>query len=509
MTGWWVMSEPMRYRYTAWMGTDRRAGAAINLREPGRQRARWSLAREFMLASLFVLLASGLVMGMWEGRQIEQSALRDNAAVSSLFVDSIVSPSLQSLAAQDRLADADTGGLDRLLNTGPLRAQVVALKIWSPGGEILYSPNRDLIGRRFPVDDDLRRALDGAVTAQLGDLLEPENEYERQHWARLMSVYVPVRADGDARVIAVTEFYQLPDRLEREIRSAQIRSWAVVAALTAATYLLLAGIVGRGSATIGRQRRALDTRVATLQRLLAENALLGERVRQAGIRTTTLNERALRRISADLHDGPGQVLALALMRMAEQPNERHNGVFSADDHAVVQGAVRAALADIRAISSGLLLPELDGLSVRAVVERAVRDHTRRSGTAVALTLGDLPERAPPAVVIVLFRTLQEALSNATRHGKGVAVDVAAWQEAGRLCLRVADRGPGVSSMAGRDDGGHHLGLAGMRERAQLLGGDFTFTSAPGAGAVVEARWPLAEPEDPWESSTTPEATVSR
>lgn len=487
------------------MGTNGYA-PTTDQREPGAPRARWSLAREFMLASLLVLIASGIVMGFWVGQQIERSALSDNAAISSLFVDSIVSPNLQALAGRERLDEAEIGALDRLLNTGPLREGIVALKIWSPAGEVLYSPNRALIGRRYPIDDDLERALDGAVAARISDLDDPENEYERQRWSRLVSVYVPVRADGGGRVIAATEFYQLPDRLEGEIRAAQRRSWAIVAGLTGATYALLAGIVGRGSATIRRQRRSLDARVAALQRLLAENSLLGERVRQAGIRTTTLNEQALRRISADLHDGPGQVLALALMRMAEPAADR-----GGDGDALVHDAVRDALAEIRAISAGLLLPEIEGLTPRAVIERAVRDHTRRTGTAVALELRDLPARAPPAVMIVLFRTLQEALSNATRHGGGVGVAVAAWQDGDRLCLRVTDRGPGMPSTAGRDDGRPHLGLAGMRERAQLLGGDFAFTSSAGAGAAVEACWPLEQPEERWQSNNinSPTASASR
>ena len=59
-----------------------------------------SLARQFLLASLFVLLANGLVIGSWIGKQIEQSALRDDAAISSLYVDSIVTPYLQPLTVQ-------------------------------------------------------------------------------------------------------------------------------------------------------------------------------------------------------------------------------------------------------------------------------------------------------------------------------------------------------------------------------------------------------------------------
>jgi len=458
----------------------------------------WSLARIFLLASLCVLLANGLAMGAWVGNQVEQSALRNDATITSLYVDSVVSPSLQPLATQDTLSATDILALDRLLKTVLLRENIVTLKVWSHTGQVLYSSNSLLIGRSFPVDNELSQALKGEVSAQITTLQAQENEFERQHWSRLVSVYVPVRKGWSGQVLAAMEFYQLPDRLDADIRAAQWRSWGIVSALTLATYLLLAGIVGRGSATIRQQRRALDDRVEALRRLLEENSQLSERVRHAANRTTTLNEQALRRISADLHDGPGQALALALMRMGEEPMGGMGTHLSADDHAIVRNAVRAALTEIRAISAGLLLPELEGLTVRAVIERAVRDHTRHTQVAVDMTLYDLPERAPLAVIIALFRALQEALSNATRHGKGIYVRVTAWSEAGELHLRVADSGPGATPAVWHEGDERHLGLAGMRERAQLLGGNFASTSEAGTGFTVNVWWPLDEPEDAWE-----------
>ena len=80
------------------------------------------------------------------------------------------------------------------------------------------------------------------------------------------------------------------------------------------SFLLLYGIVKQGSDTIGRQESALERQVGELSALLAENSALSDRVRAAADETMLLNERALRRISADLHDGPGQTVALALIR---------------------------------------------------------------------------------------------------------------------------------------------------------------------------------------------------
>jgi signal transduction histidine kinase len=89
--------------------------------------------------------------------------------------------------------------------------------------------------------------------------------------------------------------------------------------------------------------------------------------------------------------------------------------------------------------------------------------------------------------IALFRAAQELLSNATRHGQGrdVAVDLA--HENGMLRLAVSDAGPGLGEVRVGDE--DRLGLAGVREQAELLGGSFDITDRPTGGTVATVRWP--------------------
>jgi len=107
---------------------------------------------------------------------------------------------------------------------------------------------------------------------------------------------------------------------------------------------------------------------------------------------------------------------------------------------------------------------------------------------VARRLEGLPEHAPLPIKIAVVRTLQEALSNATRHGEGRGIQVSMQREADALRLSVEDHGPGFDPQAADRSG--HLGLAGMRERAEVLGGSFEVVSAPGAGTAVMVRLPL-------------------
>jgi signal transduction histidine kinase len=432
---------------------------------PGRVLPRWSLARQYLVASLAVVLAGVLVTGAWIGHQIESSVLDRTAGITALYVDSVISPNLQALARDDRwLTAADTAALDRLVSETGLGQGVVLFKIWSLDGRVLYSQDPTLVGQRFPVDPGLVQASHGEVSADMSDLDEAENADERGRFTRLFEVYAPVRLESTGQVIAVDEFYLLPDALDAEIQAAQLRSWAVVGAVGLFTYLLLAGIVKRGSDTIQHQQ-------AELQRRLDQNLRLHQRVREAASRTTALNEQALRRISADLHDGPGQVLALALLRLDALQTPCVDGEACARtraDFGTVHSAVRDALAEVRAIAAGLRLPQLDGAAVAEVAARAIDDHQRRSGVSVARHFEALPEQAPLAIKIALLRTLQEALSNATRHGRGTDVRVVLQGVGDTLRLVVSDRGPGFDPLAVEPSG--HLGLAGMRERAELLGG---------------------------------------
>jgi signal transduction histidine kinase len=448
---------------------------------------RWSLAQQYLLASLLVVLAGVLVTGAWIGHQIETSVLERMGGITALYIDSVIGPNLQALAQDDRWLTADdTAALNRLVASTGLGQGVVQFKVWSRDGRVLYSADPALVGRQFPIDDALQQAIDGNVSADISNLDEAENVDERQHFSRLVEVYAPVRQDNDGRVIAVNEFYLLPDALDAEIREAQLRSWAVVGGIGLATYLLLAGIVKRGSDTIRHQQRELERR-------LEQNVRLHERVRQAAGRTTALNEQSLRRISADLHDGPGQALALALLRLdalqAPCQGDAQSCVRTRADFETVHAAVRDALSDLRAISAGLRLPELERLSVAEVAARAIDDHQRRSGVLVQRHLESLPDQAPLPIKIALLRTLQEALSNATRHGRGDDVRVGLNGARDQLRLTVSDRGPGFDTRQASSGGG--LGLAGMRERAELLGGAFSVESTPGAGTTVRACWPLA------------------
>jgi signal transduction histidine kinase len=136
----------------------------------------------------------------------------------------------------------------------------------------------------------------------------------------------------------------------------------------------------------------------------------------------------------------------------------------------------------------LRLPELEESGIEETAQRAVADHRRRTGAVVEVDVGELPDRSPLPVRIALYRALQELLSNATRHGAGgITVQLSALDDV--LRLDVADEGTGFDpDRVGAPD---HLGLAGIREQAELLGGGFRVGRTAEGRTRVSAWWPLA------------------
>ena len=118
--------------------------------------------------------------------------------------------------------------------------------------------------------------------------------------------------------------------------------------------------------------------------------------------------------------------------------------------------------------------------------------------AVGLHMGpDARADGPQALKIALLRSVQEAVSTATGHAGGRDVQARVWAGEGMLRLEVADRGPGFSPDDAGGEAAGHLGLAGIRERAEVLGGSFELTSAPGRGTTIRVGWPLTEGGGEW------------
>ena len=192
---------------------------------------------------------------------------------------------------------------------------MVVIKVWARDGTVLYSNKKEVVGKTFPVTARLASAWAGTVSAQLEDEHDEDNARERELMTPLLEIYAPVREIGSDHIITVVEFYQVAKELRVALQQARIRSSLVVALVTLAMLSFLFAIVRRGSRTIESQQNTLHDRISQLSGLLAQNESLRQRIDELYVRSAETHEAFLRRVGHELHDGPAQLIALALLRL--------------------------------------------------------------------------------------------------------------------------------------------------------------------------------------------------
>ena len=449
--------------------------------------SRLSFASQFRIASLVILIAGAVVIGAWLTWQLKHGAVKRTAAIAAVYVESVIASQIKGPIVAGVLGQDDHDALDRIFIDGPMKRKVVRVKIWGSDGSVAYSSEDAQIGGNFPITGELAAAFGGSVQARISELDQPDNETERRRWPQLLEVYVPLRATPAGPVIAVAEFYHSMENLGQEIRQSQIIGVLVVAAGTLTMYLLLLGLVRRASNTILRQQNDLHRQVDELRGAVEEIERMRERLSKAGARTTALNEQFLHRVAADLHDGPAQDTALALMRFDSLakgcPRCSDKGEICADLK-TVNNALRSSLGEIRAIAQEIRMPQLEHLSIGAAAERAVSDFERRADKRISAEIGAKSAPGSLALKITLYRLIQEALANGWRHAEGSTQCVRVDALDDTVTVEISDDGAGFDVQAAADSG--RMGLSFMRERVSLLGGEFDIVSSPESGTVVRA-----------------------
>ena len=207
--------------------------------------------------------------------------------------------------------------------------------------------------------------------------------------------------------------------------------------------------------------------------------------RQASERLLTVEEDERRRIALELHDGVGQVLAAMTLTL-----DAAGGSMAPKATAQRVGSARrmaaTALAEVRHLSHRMRPARLEERGLSA----AIRDLAGQSGFPVRVHVDpelDPPPDLEPTVTVGVYRIVQEALANAARHSGAPVAHVWLSSRDGRLHVLVADEGRGFDPRAAVDSG---IGLAGMYERAELLGGRLSIQSAAGHGTRVTLDLPL-------------------
>jgi two-component system NarL family sensor kinase len=420
----------------------------------------------WVCVSAVLVLVAVAVVGVFAARKLaEREAVNDAANTADLLAEAVVQPALRDSLATSNPAAVKV--MDAALHDYVKTSSIVRIKIWTQAGKIVYSDEPRLIGQTFALGAEERAVLTEPRTrADVSDLTEPENRYERGD-GKLLEVYRPVWTPSGTPLLFET--YAPYD--EVNARSGQL--WRGFAGVTVSSLLfftaLLVPILWR---LLGRLRRAQRQREELLER--AVDASVEER----------------RRIAGTLHDGVVQELAATSFSLsgASARAEATDPVLAADLSSVAS-TLRASIGGLRSLLVDIYPASLESAGlVEALTDLAATLRSR--GIDVDLDLTPDVTGLDPDGERLVFRIAQECLQNVRRHAAASHVSVLLRREDTALVLHVIDDGVGfdAAEVLDRPSEGH-FGVRVLADVASDAGADLAVATAPGHGC----HWRLTVP----------------
>jgi signal transduction histidine kinase len=226
--------------------------------------------------------------------------------------------------------------------------------------------------------------------------------------------------------------------------------------------------------------------------LLQQSRRLQEQLRHLSRRILSTQEEERKRISRELHDVIAQMLTginvrLAILKVAATANTK--GISKKIAH--TQRLVEKSVDIVNRFARELRPAALDDLGLIPALHTFMKTFMKETGIRVRATAFAGVEELSSAKRTALYRVAQEALTNVARHARATRVDVSIQRQANAVCMQIQDNGESFdveralhSKKAGR------LGLLGMRERMEMLGGCFEIKSSPGKGTAIKVRLPF-------------------
>lgn len=241
---------------------------------------------------------------------------------------------------------------------------------------------------------------------------------------------------------------------------------------------------------------ALDTQVQfRTQELQRRNSEL----RELSARLLESQDGERRHIARELHDSAGQTLAalgMSLAQLADTARDNPAQLDTAIEHA--ESLVRHLNQEIRTTSYLLHPPLLDDAGLSSALEWYLQGLRERSGLEVSLGIPDRFERLPADVELVIFRIVQESLTNVHRHSGSKSASIRVLRDADRIVVEIQDRGRGMSPerLAKIRSQGTGVGISGMRERLRHFNGElFVESNETGTKILAVLPWKQLTPAE--------------
>lgn len=208
-------------------------------------------------------------------------------------------------------------------------------------------------------------------------------------------------------------------------------------------------------------------------------------LRELSAQLLKTQETERRTLARELHDEVGQSLSAILMETSGA--ESTVDPRRIQEHLVsIRILAEKTISEVRDIALLLRPSMLDDFGLVPALNWHAREMAKRSGMRIRLSAEDAVNVLPDEHKTCIYRLVQEALNNAVRHSGASAVEVAVRREGGQVECEISDDGVGFDARHTRG-----MGLLGMEERVNRLGGEFEIVSQPGHGATIRARLPLS------------------
>jgi signal transduction histidine kinase len=228
--------------------------------------------------------------------------------------------------------------------------------------------------------------------------------------------------------------------------------------------------------------------------LLKQSRHMQGQLRRLSHQILKAQEEERKRISRELHDKIAQALVSVNFHLEELTRGREGKPGSLRQKiARTQHLVQKSMSIVHLFARELRPPALDDLGLIPALHSLLKEFTKRTGVPARLSAFAAIERLNIVKRTVLYRVAHEALNNVGRHARASRVEVSIEKLPESISMKIKDNGKSfdVESVL-RANRGRRLGLLGMRERLEMVGGNFSVESAPGKGTVVWARFPAGK-----------------
>ena len=427
---------------------------------------------QFVVVGVAVALVLAWVTGMLGERLAREQAIDDARATTRLLAATVVEPALSQGLLTTQSSDVDK--FDRLIRSRVLGGEIVRVKVWDEHGDVVYSDEPRLIGQTFALGEEENEILaNGGSEAEVSDLTKSENEFESQ-LGQVLEVYTRVQAPGGEPLLF--ELYLTDSNLQA--RADEL--FSLFRPLTVGGILLF--LVLTTPLVWVLQRRA-DAAARDRERYL--------------VMATEASEAERRRVARDLHDTVVQDLAgtsFALSGLARDLGSRGAAQPGKPELSTelegLASSIRTSLLSLRSLLVEIYPPEVEGAGLAGALQDLVAP-AREAGIAVTLDIEDAGVMSDQATAMV-WRTAQECVRNATRHGSpsriGITVTTTT-HDLAHVVLRVEDDGSGFDPAAAVPE--DSFGLRGLRDLARELDGSLAVESRPGHGTSVTLEVPAS------------------